>query len=78
MYTDLRMFDEAQEYAGAAGDNNVLVRQKAEWARNINEHRAAADMYLSIGDTRSAIDIYVERGWSDQMLDLGRKYVILQ
>lgn len=72
MYTDLRMFDEAQEFLGAK-DNNDLIRQKADWARNINEHKAAADMYISIGDIKTAVEIYAEQGWSDLLIDLSRR-----
>ncbi|XP_972704.1 intraflagellar transport protein 122 homolog [Tribolium castaneum] len=72
MYTDLRMFDLAQEYLGSS-DNTDLIRQKADWAKNINEHKAAAEMYLSVGDTQSAIDIYGEKGWIDQLTELGRR-----
>lgn len=54
-----------QDYLGS-GDHKSLIRQKAEWARNINEPKAAVDMYLSIGDTRIAIDIMGENGWTDQ------------
>ncbi|XP_023027775.2 intraflagellar transport protein Oseg1 isoform X1 [Leptinotarsa decemlineata] len=72
MYTDLRMFDEAQDYLGSS-DNSELIRKKADWARNINEHKAAADMYLSIGDIQTAIDIYAENGWTDQLIDVSRK-----
>ncbi|KAJ8959436.1 hypothetical protein NQ318_022128 [Aromia moschata] len=72
MYTDLRMFDEAQEYLGS-NDNSDLIRRKADWARNINEHKAAADMYLSIGEVKSAIEIYAEKGWTDQLVELGRR-----
>lgn len=50
-----------------------MIRQKAEWARNINEPKAAADMYLSIGDTKAAIDIMGENCWTDQLVDLGRR-----
>ncbi|XP_057655488.1 intraflagellar transport protein 122 homolog isoform X2 [Diorhabda carinulata] len=72
MYTDLRMFDEAQEYLGT-NDNSDLIRRKADWARNINEHKAAADMYLSVGDTASAVQIYADNGWGEQLIDLARK-----
>ncbi|EEB18094.1 conserved hypothetical protein [Pediculus humanus corporis] len=75
MFTDLRMFDVAQEYLGS-GDNinrKSLLRKKAEWAKNINEPRAAAEMYLSAGDTMNAIEIIAENGWVDTLLDVGRK-----
>ncbi|KAL3283924.1 hypothetical protein HHI36_018092 [Cryptolaemus montrouzieri] len=76
MYTDLRMFDLAQEYLDA-NDNTTLIRQKADWAKNINEHKAAAEMYLSIGDTKAVIDIYAEKvgpnnswNWEENWIEL--------
>ncbi|CAH1993982.1 unnamed protein product [Acanthoscelides obtectus] len=72
MYMDLRMFDEAQEYLSSS-DNVDLIRKKADWARNINEHKAAAEMYLSIGDIQEVVDIYAEKGWTDQLSELSRK-----
>ena len=64
MYTDLRMFDQANEYlgggeggAGAAdsAERRALILKKADWAAKINEPRAAAEMYLSAGETMKAI-----------------------
>ncbi len=51
MYTDLRMFDHAKEFLGAAdsADGRALIKMKAEWAEKSNEPRAAAEMYLSAG-----------------------------
>ena len=77
MYTDLRMFDLAQEYlggGGGVGDDNRkdLIRKKAEWAVKINEPRAAAEMYLSAGDTEKAVDIIGRHGWVDMLVDVGR------
>ena len=61
MYTDLRMFDLANEYLGSGEGNDVerklLIKKKADWAAKINEPRAAAEMYLSAGETIKAIDI---------------------
>ncbi|PSN54470.1 Intraflagellar transport protein 122 [Blattella germanica] len=75
MYTDLRMFDLAQEFLGSVDnvDRKALIRKKADWAKNINEPRAAAEMYLSAGDTRRAIEIIGENGWIDMLLDVGRR-----
>ncbi|XP_075229721.1 intraflagellar transport protein Oseg1 isoform X2 [Lycorma delicatula] len=75
MYTDLRMFDLAQEFLGS-GDNidrKALLRKKADWAQNINEPKAAAEMYLSAGDTLTAISIIGENGWVDMLVDVGRR-----
>ena len=67
MYSDLRMFDLAQEYLSSddSVDKNMLIKKKADWAKNINEPRAAAEMYLSAGETLKAIDIMGEHGWVD-------------
>lgn len=54
-----------KEFLGSS-DNSNLIKQKADWAKNINEHKAAAEMYLSVGDNLSAIEIFGEKGWTDQ------------
>lgn len=41
-------------------DKKSLIRKKAEWAKNINDPRAAAEIYLSAGDLLKAVDIAVE------------------
>ncbi len=75
MYTDLRMFDHAKEFLGAAdsADGRQLIRMKAEWAAKSNEPRAAAEMFLSAGETMKAIDIIGEHGWIDMLNEVGRK-----
>ncbi|KAF5280569.1 hypothetical protein FQR65_LT00320 [Abscondita terminalis] len=72
MYTDLRKFDLAQDYLGS-GDNVSLVRQKAEWAKSIDEFKAAVEMFLSIGETQAAIEIMGQQGWGEQLADLGHR-----
>lgn len=49
-----------------SNDNDALVRQKADWAKNIREYKVAVDMYLSVGDTQTAVDIMGEQGWTEQ------------
>ena len=46
-------------------DKKSLIRKKAEWAKNSNEPKVAAEMYLSAGDAMKAIDIAVENQWTD-------------
>ncbi|XP_065214169.1 intraflagellar transport protein 122 homolog [Planococcus citri] len=75
MYTDMRMFDLAQEFVKSESnsDRKTLIRKKAEWAKNVNEPKAAAEMYLSAGDIAKAVDIAVENRWIDTLIDLGKK-----
>ncbi|XP_023209528.1 intraflagellar transport protein 122 homolog [Centruroides sculpturatus] len=74
MYTDLRKFDLAQEFLSSddVQDKKILIKKKADWARNINEPKAAAEMYLSAGETMKAIEIIGEHGWVDMLMDIGR------
>lgn len=67
MYTDLRMFDSAQELMRAADPviKQQLVKKKADWVSSINDPRAAAEMYLSAGDIKKAIEITGQHGWVD-------------
>lgn len=67
MYTDLRMFDLAQEYIkdGTDQEKKELVRKRAEWAYSVKEPRAAAELLLSAGENQKAIDIVAEQGWAD-------------
>lgn len=67
MYTDLRMFDLAQEFIrnGSVEEKKALVRKRAEWAYSVKEPRAAAELLLSVGEHRKAIEIVSEQGWAD-------------
>ncbi|CAB1336162.1 unnamed protein product [Coregonus sp. 'balchen'] len=50
MYTDLRMFEYAKEFVGAADPKNtrMLMSKQADWAKNSKEPRAAAQMLIDI------------------------------
>ncbi|XP_055325424.1 intraflagellar transport protein 122 homolog, partial [Sitodiplosis mosellana] len=75
MYTDLRMFDLAQEFLkeGDSSDRRELVRKRAEWACSVHEPRAAAELLLSAGEHERAIEIVAEQGWADVLYDIGRR-----
>ena len=77
MYSDLKMFDLAQEFLKDdeehSEDRKELVRRRAEWACSVHEPRAAAELLLSAGETKRAIEIVGEQGWTDLLLDIGRK-----
>uniref|UniRef100_A0A667Z4S8 Intraflagellar transport protein 122 homolog n=1 Tax=Myripristis murdjan TaxID=586833 RepID=A0A667Z4S8_9TELE len=75
MYTDLRMFEYAKEFVGAADPKNsrMLMTKQADWAKSSKEPRAAAEMYLSAGEHLKAIDIIGENGWADMLIDIARK-----
>lgn len=77
MYSDLKMFDLAQEFLkegeDSSEDRKELVRRRAEWACSVHEPRAAAELLLTAGETERAIEIVAEQGWTDLLLDIGRK-----
>ena len=75
MYSDLRMFDIAQEFivSGNNQDRTILLRKRAEWAKSLGEPRVAAEMFLSAGDVDRSINIIAEYGWIDMLIKVGRQ-----
>nr|XP_037271005.1 LOW QUALITY PROTEIN: intraflagellar transport protein 122 homolog [Rhipicephalus microplus] len=75
MYTDLRMFELAQEYLGSDEtlDTRQLMLKKAEWARSINDPKAAADFYLLAGEPLKAVEIAGKQGWTNILIDLSQR-----
>ncbi|KAI8430718.1 hypothetical protein MSG28_000902 [Choristoneura fumiferana] len=73
LYVDLRMFNKAQEFVGPGEGLAALARRRAEWARHVNEPRAAAEMYLAAGDVRRAAQLMAESGRRDMLIELARK-----
>eukprot|EP00061_Rhincodon_typus_P015633 g43413.t1 len=58
---------------GDPKDTKMLITKQADWARNINEPKAAAEMYLSAGEHLKAIEIIGDHGWVDMLIDVARK-----
>ena len=56
-----------QEFIGSGDpqDKKLLITKQADWAKNINEPRAAAEMYLSAGEHLKAIEIIGDHNWAD-------------
>uniref|UniRef100_A0A5F8G5X4 Intraflagellar transport protein 122 homolog n=1 Tax=Monodelphis domestica TaxID=13616 RepID=A0A5F8G5X4_MONDO len=75
MYTDLRMFEYAKDFLGSGDpkETKMLITKQADWARNINEPKAAVEMYLSAGEHIKAIEISGDHGWVDMLIDIARK-----
>uniref|UniRef100_A0A8C3QNZ5 Intraflagellar transport protein 122 homolog n=1 Tax=Cyanoderma ruficeps TaxID=181631 RepID=A0A8C3QNZ5_9PASS len=75
MYSDLRMFDHAKEFLGSGDpkDTKMLIKKQADWAKDINDPKAAVQMYLSAGEHMKAIEISGDHGWVDMLIEIARK-----
>uniref|UniRef100_A0A8C5VP12 Intraflagellar transport protein 122 homolog n=1 Tax=Microcebus murinus TaxID=30608 RepID=A0A8C5VP12_MICMU len=75
MYTDLCMFEYAKDFLGSGDpkETKMLITKQADWARNINEPKAAVEMYISAGEHVKAIQISGDHGWVDMLIDIARR-----
>jgi intraflagellar transport 122 homolog (WD repeat protein 10). len=67
MYTDLRMFDWAQDIIKSSHSqaHKQVNIKKADWIESINDPRAAAEMYLAARKIGKVIEIVGQYGYID-------------
>lgn len=75
MFADLRMWEEAKKFATQSKivDIKQLVQDQAKWAEEVQDWRAAAEMYTASGNTLKAVEIMGERGWFDDLLEIAQR-----
>lgn len=56
----------------------MLIIKQADWAKNINEPKAAVEMYITAGEHMKAIEISGEQGWVDAYVSSVFQINILQ
>ncbi|KAJ8607792.1 hypothetical protein CTAYLR_009237 [Chrysophaeum taylorii] len=75
LFADLRQWEEAKMFAASSDvDSRELVRRQAEWAEEIEDWNAAAEMYVSVDPAR-AVQLLGERrhpGWVKQLASIAR------
>lgn len=74
MFADLRMWDDAKKFAAQSkvGDIEQLVLDQAKWAEEVQDWRAAAEMYSASGNLHKAVRIMGDRGWWDDLMDVAQ------
>ena len=60
--------------SGDPKDTKMLIKKQADWAKNINEPKAAVEMYLSEGEHMKAIEISGDHGWVDMWVTASSQY----
>ncbi|XP_048488903.1 intraflagellar transport protein 122 homolog [Plutella xylostella] len=72
LYTDLRMFNKAQELVTDSAGGLALARRRAEWARHAGSPSAPA-MFLACGDVPRAAELLQAAQRPAQLIELSRK-----
>jgi intraflagellar transport protein 122 len=75
MFADLRMWEDAKKFAAQSKivDIKQLVLDQAKWAEEVQDWRAAAEMYSASGNLLKAVEIMGARGWFDDLLEVVQK-----
>ena len=45
-----------------------ILKKRADWAQDIHDPRAAAEMYLNAGETLKAVEIIAANGWTSMQV----------
>ena len=72
LFADLRQWEEAKLFAASSKDVNAtdLTRRQAEWAEEVEDWKAAADMYVTCGEPLRAVRLLHEHKppeWIEQL-----------
>lgn len=49
-------------------DSKALIKLRAEWAKSIQEPRAAAELLLSAGEALNAVQVVADQDWPDVLV----------
>lgn len=51
--------------AASESESKSLIKLRAEWARSVQEPRAAAELLLAAGETLEAVQVVADQDWPD-------------
>ena len=74
MFSDLRKWEEARQYAHTASADvaQELVKRQAAWAEASNDASSAYLTYLQAGEHLKAINILGNKGWVDKLAEVAK------
>ncbi|OQV14600.1 Intraflagellar transport protein 122-like protein [Hypsibius exemplaris] len=72
LFTDLRKFTQAEEWATNETQRTSLLELRADWAVKEDDKRGAVELFLQLGDTVKAIEAMKEVGWGRRILETAR------
>lgn len=78
MFSDLRKWDEARKFASKFKDNSgsdvtELVKHQAEWAEEVGDWKASAEMHTAAGNYQKAVELLGSHNCMSELIEVARQ-----
>ncbi|XP_055337173.1 intraflagellar transport protein 122 homolog [Paramacrobiotus metropolitanus] len=72
LFTDLRQFAQAEQWATTEEQRKALLEMRADWAVKADNKRDAVELFLQLGDVGRALETMKDLGWGKRIWDTAR------